>query len=94
MAKIGIEGAEVFRIIEGYGFKAVEKFKLRSGEDAKRYFTVWTDEKVLEGETVTITGDLSVKVEQYTSKDNQPKTSAAVHVNNAVIQRSQVDAPF
>jgi hypothetical protein len=30
-------------------------------------------------------------VEEYTGKDNQPKTSAAVHVNNA---RITADAPF
>ena len=91
MAKIEIENAEVFKIIEGYGFRAVEKFKLRNGEDAKRYYTVWTDQKVAEGDQVSISGDLSVKVEEYTDKNNQPKTSAAVHVNNA---RITADAPF
>ena len=91
MAKIQIETAEVFKIIEGYGFRAVEKFKLRNGEDAKRYYTVWTDQKVQEGDVVSVEGDLSVKVEEYTGKDNQPKTSAAVHVNNA---RITADAPF
>lgn len=91
MAKIRIENAEVFKIIEGYGFRAVENFKLRNGEDAKRYYTIWTDQRVQEGDTVSIEGDLSVKVEEYTGKDNQPKTSAAVHVNNA---RITADAPF
>ena len=92
MATVTIENAQVFKIIEGYGFKAVEKFQLRSGEEAKRYFTIWTKEKVSEGDIVTIEGELSVKVEEYTGKDNQPKTSAAVHVNNALIM--QENAPF
>lgn len=91
MAKIQIENAEVFKIIEGYGFRAVESFTLRNGENAKRYYTVWTDQKVNEGDSVSIEGDLSVKVEEYTDKNNQPKTSAAVHVNNA---RITADAPF
>ena len=91
MAKIQIETAEVFKIIEGYGFRAVENFKLLNGEDAKRYYTIWTYQKVQEGDVVSIEGDLSVKVEEYTGKDNQPKTSAAVHVNNA---RITADAPF
>ena len=91
MAKIEIENAEVFKIIEGYGFRAVEKFKLRNGEEAKRYYTVWTDQKVAEGDQVSISGDLTVKVEEYTDKNNQPKTSAAIHVNNA---RITADAPF
>ena len=92
MATVTIEDAEVFKIIEGHGFKAVEKFTLRNGEPAKRYYTVWTKEKVSEGDIVTIEGELSVKVEEYTGKDNLPKTSAAVHVNNALIM--QADAPF
>jgi len=91
MAKITIEDAKVFKIIEGYGFRAVEEFKLRNGEDAKRYFTIWTDQQVTEGQTFTISGDLSVKIEEYTNRDNEPKTSAAVHVNNAVLK---ADAPF
>lgn len=93
MAKITIENAQVFRIIEGYGFKAVENFKLRSGEDAKRYYTVWTKEQFSEGDAVSITGDLSVKVEEYTGRDNEPKTSAAVHVNNPII-KADSSAPF
>ena len=92
MATVTIENAEVFKIITGYGFKAVEKFKLKSGDEGKRYYTVWTKESVSEGDIVTIEGDLSVKIEEYTGKDNQPKTSAAVHVNNALIMTA--DAPF
>ena len=91
MAKVTIENAEVFKIIPNYGFKAVEKFTLKSGDEAKRYYTVWTNEKVTEGDIVSISGDLSVKVEEYTGRDNQPKTTAAVHINNA---RITADAPF
>lgn len=92
MAKVTIENAKVFKLIPGYGFKAVEEFKLRSGETGKRFYTVWTKETATEGDIVTIEGDLSVKIEEYTGKDNQPKTSAAVHVNNALIMTA--DAPF
>lgn len=91
MAKVIIENAEVFKIIPSHGFRAVEKFKLRNGEEGKRYFTVWTQESVTEGDIVTIEGDLSVKLEEFTGRDNQPKTTAAVHVNNA---RVKSDAPF
>lgn len=91
MATIRIDNAKVFKLIPGYGFKAVEEFQLRSGETAKRYFTIWTKENAAEGDIVSIEGDLSVKIEEYTGKDNLPKTSAAVHVNNAVIS---ADAPF
>lgn len=91
MAKVSIENAEVFKIIEGYGFKAVEKFKLRNGEEGKRYYTIWSQDRVTEGDIVSIEGDLTVKIEEFTGRDNQPKTTAAVHVNNA---RVRTDAPF
>lgn len=91
MAKVEIQNAEVFKIIEGYGFRAVEKFKLRNGDEGKKYYTVWTDQKVNEGDVVSIHGDLSVKIEEFTGRDNQPKTAAAIHVNNA---RITADAPF
>lgn len=91
MAKVEIQNAEVFKIIEGYGFRAVEKFKLRNGDEGKKYYTVWTDQKVNEGDVVSIQGDLSVKIEEFTGRDNQPKTAAAIHVNNA---RITADAPF
>jgi hypothetical protein len=91
MATIRIDNAKVFKLIPGYGFKAVEEFQLKSGETAKRYFTVWTKETAAEGDIVSIEGDLSVKIEEYTGKDNKPKTSAAVHVNNAILS---ADAPF
>lgn len=91
MAKVEIQNAEVFKIIEGYGFRAVEKFKLRDGGEGKKYYTVWTDQKVNEGDIVSIHGDLAVKVEEFTGRDNQPKTTAAIHVNNAKVT---ADAPF
>ena len=94
MATVIIEDAKVFKIIEGYGFRAVEDFKLRNGEDARRYFTIWTDQRVEEGQVFTISGDLSVKIEEYTNRDNEPKTSAAVHVNNAKLSKGQDEAPF
>ena len=42
MATITIENAAVARIIEGYGFAAVEEKTIRSGETIKIYYTVWT----------------------------------------------------
>ena len=96
MATVTIENATVARIIEGYGFKATEEFTLKSGETAKRWYTVWTKEQVKEGDKLTIEGNLSVKLEEYTGKDNQPKTSVGVHVNNALVMASDTfeDAPF
>lgn len=92
MAKVKIDGAKVERIIQGYGFKASEEITLKSGDKGKQWLTVWTQAQVREGDIVDITGDLSVKLEEFTGRDNQPKQTAAIHVNNAKVQTA--DAPF
>lgn len=93
MATINIENAIVERLIPGYGFRASET-KLVKGEEKKTYFTCWTKEAVKEGEVLTIEGELSVKLEEFTGRDNQPRKSAAIHVNNAMILREDIEAPF
>jgi hypothetical protein len=93
MATITIENARVERIITGYGFKASES-TLVKGEEKKTWFTVWTKETVTEGQIVTVEGDLSVKLEEFTGRDGLPKQTAAIHVNNALLMTAEVDAPF
>jgi hypothetical protein len=91
MATTTIENARVERLIPGYGFKATETTMVK-GEERKTWFTVWTKETVAEGDILTIEGELSVKVESFTGKDNQPKQTAAIHLNNALVMKA--DAPF
>lgn len=93
MATVNIENAVVERIIVGYGFKASETTRVK-GEERKTWYTVWTKEAVKEGDVLTIEGELSVKLESFTGRDNQPKQAAAIHVNNALIMTAEVDAPF
>jgi hypothetical protein len=93
MATVTIENARVERIIVGYGFKASEVTRVK-GEERKTWFTVWTKETANEGDIVTIEGELSVKLETFTGRDNQPKQTAAIHVNNALLMTAEVDAPF
>jgi hypothetical protein len=83
---------EVARLIQGYGFKGVEKRKTRDGEEYSVWATVWTKDLVREGDVVEVTGDLSVKLEEFTGRDNKPKQIAAIHINNAQIKKA--DAPF
>lgn len=90
MAKVSVE-LEVNRIIEGYGFKGIEKVTIK-GEERKIYYTVWTQDKVREGEYVSVQGLLGVKLEEFTGRDNKPKQIAAIHINNAKVQKA--DAPF
>ena len=92
MALITIEAAEVARIIEGYGFKATETTTVK-GEERKTWYTVWTKTKVSEGDIVSVTGELGVKIEEFTGRDNQPKKVAAIHINNALVEAGS-EAPF
>ena len=96
MATVTIELATVTRIIEGYGFKATEKFKLKNGETAERWFTVWTKEPVKIGDVLIVEGDLSVKVDEYINRNNEPVKSAEIHVNNAMVTSALTaeDVPF
>ena len=82
---------EVARIIEGYGFKGIEKVTIR-GEERKSYYTVWTKDKVTEGQMVSVEGLLGVKMEEFTGRDGNQKQVAAAHINNAKV--SADDAPF
>lgn len=91
MAKVSVE-LEVSRIIDGYGFKGVEKVTIK-GEERKIYYTCWTTDKVREGDTVQVQGLLGVKLEEFTGRDNKPKQIAAIHINNAKVMKSE-SAPF
>jgi hypothetical protein len=91
MAKVTVE-LEVSRIIEGYGFKGIEHSSYK-GEERKTYYTVWTDDKVSEGDKVSVEGLLGVKIEEFTGRDNQPKKVAAIHLNNAKVSGGS-EAPF
>lgn len=90
MAKVNVD-LVVSRIIEGYGFKGVETSTVK-GEERKTYYTVWTQDKVREGDSVSVEGLLGVKIEEFTGRDNQPKKVAAIHINNGRV--SAGDAPF
>lgn len=92
MAKVTIESALVERIIDGWGFKATETVTIQ-GEERKVWYTVWTKAAVSEGDKVSITGELGVKLEEFTGRDNTPKMAAAAHINNAQVSGGS-DAPF
>jgi hypothetical protein len=93
MATVTIEAARVERIIQGYGFKASETTEFK-GEERKTWFTVWTKEPVTEGQILRIEGDLSVKLESFTGRDNQPKQTAGIHINNALTMPADDEMPF
>lgn len=91
MAKGKVTG-EVAWIMEGHGFKLIEQLRGMDGEPRKNYITVWTDARPTVGSQVEVTGDVSVRLESYTGKDNQPRQGAAMHFNNVTVK--EADAPF
>jgi hypothetical protein len=95
MATVTIKSAQVARIIEGHGFAAAETFKKRDGSEGKSYYTVWSDARVAVGDTVSISGLLGVKLEEYTTRDGERKQTAAASINNAEVKVLETDeAPF
>lgn len=91
MAQVKVKNATVTRIIPNYGFKCATEVKTKSGETRKETYTVWTDTKVQEGDVVDVTGNLSVKVEEFTNREGKLVQYAAIHVNNGVVE---AEAPF
>jgi hypothetical protein len=92
MAFINIKAATVNRIIEGYGFEAVNKFTDRSGKERQERFVIWTkDEVPTVGQTMDINGIVSAKVDEY-EKDGELIRYASIHVNSPKLTLLE-DAP-
>jgi hypothetical protein len=98
MANVTIKGGTVVRLIDGYGFAVAETYKKRDGSEGKSSYTVWSDEKVAVGDAVAVSGLLSVKLEEYTTREGERKQTAAAAVNNAEVkvlsQALDADLPF
>ena len=93
MAMIKIEGAEVVFITEGWNFKAKASVPAKDGGTRDEWYTVWTEEPITKGAIVDVVGTLGTKVEEFTGRDNVPKTTAAIHVNDAKVTQA-AGAPF
>jgi len=90
MAQIKISNATV-AYVNSKGFTAKAQVEVM-GDTRDEYYKVWTDQKVSEGDSVDIVGDISARVEEYTDKKTgELKRVAALHVNNPVIKS---DTPF
>lgn len=90
MAKILIENAEVTRVQRsGKGFTAQTQYKLRNGEMKTEKYTVWTDKPVSVGDVYTISGNASVKLEEFTNDNGELIRYAQFHVNNPTLEPVQ-----
>ena len=93
MALVKIEGAEVVFITDGWNFKCKAPVTRQDGETVDQWYTVWSSDAVQKGQIVDVVGTLSTKVEEFTGKDNVPRTTAAIHVNDPKVTAS-ASAPF
>jgi hypothetical protein len=92
MATITIRNAEVLKVYAGKGANVATTTTDDRGFERTNYYKVWTTEPLTEGEIIDVMGDLSVRVEDFTGRDGNPKQVAAIHVNNPKIKKA--DAPF
>jgi hypothetical protein len=82
MAKVTIENAEVTKHLGDKGFIAETRFKLRSGEEKTEKWAVWGKKAEL-GQVFTITGDLTIKMEEFEGSEGLVRYARG-HVNNPV----------
>jgi hypothetical protein len=90
MAKVTIENAEVTKHLSSKGFIAEVRYKLRSGEEKIEKWAVWGKQPGL-GDVVTITGDLTVKLEEFDGSEGKVRYARG-HINNPVITSSPMGA--
>ena len=85
MASVDIKNATVEGVFEGKGFRCSTTYKDQQGNERKDYYKVWTSNTPKQGEIVDVSGLLTVRIENYTNREGEEKTVAAVHVNNPTI---------
>lgn len=75
------------------GFDVTESRKAQDGREFKQRFTVWTDEPVAEGATVTVEGLLSLSVEEWKGRDGDTRHSVKASVNKPTVTVAEDAAP-
>jgi hypothetical protein len=83
MAKVVIDNAEVTKYLGSKGFVAEVKYRTRNGEDKVEKWAVWGKQPEL-GTVVTITGDLTIKLEEFEGESGLIRYARG-HVNNPVL---------
>lgn len=84
------------------GLSLVESYKSATGEDYTKTWTVWfaVGHNLAVDAEITVTGQLSVKIEDFEDKTGKPGRKVKLDVNNAVFQQSvpvvavSTDLPF
>ena len=79
----------------GVGLVITESYKSKTGEDRTTRYTCWFDEDpgTAVGATITVSGAISAKVDEWTDKDGQPRVSAKLSLNKAKVQHQETQKP-
>lgn len=94
MAFLSVKNATVSNI-NSKGFTIVESYVTQTGEKLSKYYKVWSDEAVREGQLVNVSGIFSARINEYDGK-----TSVEIHINKPRIEApgapavKQDDLPF
>lgn len=88
---IKFENVSVVRTHKG-GFTVLGAGVKADGATYDMYVKVWSTATVTENEVVTVIGQPSARLSEYTAKSGEQKTVAELHIGNATITRSA--APF
>ena len=69
------------------GLSLVESYKSATGEDYTRTWTVWfaVAHNLTVDQEITVTGQLSAKIEDFEDKTGKPGRKVKLDVNNAVV---------
>ena len=69
----------------GVGLVVAETYKGKDGEDRSTRYTAWFDQDPGSnvGDTVTVSGFVSAKVDTWTGSDGQERTTAKISLNKA-----------
>jgi hypothetical protein len=82
------------------GLSLVESYKSATGEDYTRTWTVWfaVAHNLTVDQEITVTGQLSAKIEDFEDKTGKPGRKVKLDVNNAVVVEAKPatkeDLPF
>jgi hypothetical protein len=88
MARVTVQNGEVVRHLGQKGYVIQTQYTTRNNETRKESWTVWGEQPAL-GAIVTVTGNITVKLDEWES-DEGKRQVARGHINNPDVVYSPV----